>query len=568
LETFAALPDKWTFSIKDSQLTEKNGYDGAIGWIQGADRIDRADHLSRSILGWWLNPQGPVLLSRYNPDLRLIKKEDLGGRKVYVMESKLPTGTRRILEFDADTGLLWRVDHNLVLEDYREIDGIFYPFRVVIHREGGANIFELTEVKHNLAVDDREFAMPEVVDVFPDAFQGIDDEKVLPMLTMKELSYRHGEMNVPCRDGRFLYDLIVKNNYKRGLEIGTYNGYSTLWLGLAFRKTWGKVWTVEIDPRPAREAQENFIKAGLTDVIDARINDAFDEIANLEGEFDFVFIDANKQDYGKFLEVLKDRLKPGGALVGHNVTNAARDMQDFLDAIQSDPELETTFHTVSIEGISVSIKLPTLEQILERYVKAVGGSEAVAKLNTRICKGQYIDDRPYAGPKKIIPFEAFSKIPDKSLFVFKHPDNTEQEGFDGKIRWRLDKNGFVKNEDPERSQMDYFLDPQNALRIKAYFPEMELMGEVTLRNHSVYVVENSRKSPHYTLYFNVETGLLIQVGYYELHEYRDVDGIKFPHRLEYSRKGGSNSFIFDDVQHNVPIDDGRFAKPQKKNCHF
>ncbi|UCE40366.1 MAG: hypothetical protein JSV17_13010 [Candidatus Aminicenantes bacterium] len=205
----------------------------------------------------------------------------------------------------------------------------------------------------------------------------------------------------------------------------------------------------------------------------------------------------------------------------------------------------------------------TLEQILERYVEAIGGKEAVEKLTTRVCKGQFIDDRPYAGPKQVIPFETFSKIPDKSLFIMKHPDNTERDGFDGKIRWRQDNNGLVRRENQERSQMDFFLDPQNALRIQEYFPGMEVMGKVKLRGHSVYVVENNRKSPHYTLYFDVETGQLIQIGYYELHEYQDVDGIKFPFRLELSRKGGSNTYVFEDVRHNVTIEDERFIMPGK-----
>lgn len=564
LDAYAALPDKWTFSIDQSDKIEKNGYDGVIGWIQSADRIERADHLSRSILGWWLNPQGPVLLSHFFPRLRLISKDVQEGKEVFVMETTEPSGRKHSLEFNADTGLLWRIDNSLIFEDYRNIDGIKLPFRVVIKRDRGESVFELTEVNHDDPVDARVFAMPDIEAVFPDAFRGIDDAKVLPMLKMDDLSYRHGEMNVPCRDGRFLYDLIIKNGYKRGLEIGTYNGYSTLWLGLAFRETGGKVCTVEIDPIPAKEAQLNFMKAGLSHVIDARINDAFAEIEKLEGEFDFIFIDANKEDYGKFLKVLKGRLKPGGALVGHNVTNSARDMKDFLEAIQNDPELETTFHPISAEGISLSIKLPSLEQLLERYVESMGGEEAIAKLTTRVCNGRFIDDRPYAGAKQIIPFKSLSKLRDKSLLIFKHPENTEQEGFDGTIRWRLDKNGLVQRENRERSQMDYFLDPQNALHIQEYFPGMELMGKATLRGHSVYVVENDRKSPHYTLYFDVKTGLLIQIGYYELLEYKKVDGVQFPFRLEYSRKGGSNSYVFDEVLHNLPVEDGLFNMPKKR----
>ena len=209
-------------------------------------------------------------------------------------------------------------------------------------------------------------------------------------------------------------------------------------------------------------------------------------------------------------------------------------------------------------------ELPTLDHILERYVEAIGGQEAIGKLTTRVCKGRFIDDRPYAGPKQIIPFETFSKIPDKSLFIMNDPENTEKEGFDGNTRWRLDKNGLVQRGNQERSQMDYFLDPQNALRIEEYFPGMELMGDAKIRGRSVYVVENRRKSPHYTLYFDVETGLLIQIGYYELHEYKNVDGVQLPFRLEYSRKGGSNTYVFDEVRHNIPIDEMRFIIPKKR----
>ncbi len=565
LDAFAVLPDKWTFGIQSPRMTEKNGYDGTVGWVQNADRIERADHLSRSILGWWLNPHGPVLFSKYFPHLRLKGKNEREGKTVYTVESAVPNSTKRTLEFDAGTGLLWRVDQNVVFEDYRKIDGILFPCRLVIDRGERTSVFELDEVNHNVAVDDRVFLMPDAADVFPDAFRGIDDAKVLPMLKMEDLSYRHGEMNIPCRDGRFLYDLIIEKGYKRGLEIGTYNGYSTLWSGLAFRETGGKIYTIEIDPQPARVARQNFLKAGLTDVIDARINDAFDEITGLDGEFDFVFIDANKEDYGRFFDVLKDRLKPGGALVGHNVTNSAREMKDFLDAIRNEPGFETTFHPVSAEGISVSFKIPALEHILDRYIEALGGRGAIERLTTRVCKGRFVDDRPYAGPVKTIPFDALSKVPDKSLFILHHPENTEWEGFDGNVRWRMDNNGLIRRENQERSQMDYFLDPQNALNIQDYFPGMEVMGTVKLRGLSVYVVENKRKSPHYTLYFDSANGLLVQIGFYEIYDYQDVDGVRFPFRLEYSRKGGSNSYIFDEVQHNVPVEDDRFSKPPKKD---
>jgi predicted O-methyltransferase YrrM len=163
-------------------------------------------------------------------------------------------------------------------------------------------------------------------------------------------------MNVPASDGRLLYDLIIEKGYKRGLEIGTSNGYSTLWLGLAFRKTGGKLITIEIEPERAREARENFRKAGLAGVIDCRINDAFREIPKLSGTFDFIFIDAWKSDYIDFLNLLEPRVTAGGAITAHNVLSHSDGMQDFLEAIHTDPKLNTTIHTSSRAGVSTSFK--------------------------------------------------------------------------------------------------------------------------------------------------------------------------------------------------------------------
>jgi caffeoyl-CoA O-methyltransferase len=186
----------------------------------------------------------------------------------------------------------------------------------------------------------------------PDPFKGITNANVLPML--KHLPYRHGGMNVPARDGRQLHDLILEHGYKRGLEVGTSNGYSTLWLGLAFKETGGSLITIEIEPSRAREAQENFKYAELDETIDSRISDALKEIPLLKGEFDFVFIDAWKPDYIKYLEMILPKMKPGGAITAHNVTSQGGSMRDFLDAIQNNPNLETTIDRTGRAGMSIS----------------------------------------------------------------------------------------------------------------------------------------------------------------------------------------------------------------------
>jgi caffeoyl-CoA O-methyltransferase len=186
-----------------------------------------------------------------------------------------------------------------------------------------------------------------------DVFSGIEDEKVLPLL--RHLPRQHGGMNVPAVDGRFLYDLIIEKGYTRGLEIGTSNGYSGLWIGLAMKKNRGSLVSLEINPLAADEARANFVKAGLDGVIEVRTADALEAIPDVPGNFDFIFIDAWKPDYPRYLELVRNRVERGGAITAHNVISSARSMRDFLDAIQNDPGLETEIHRVSGQGISVSI---------------------------------------------------------------------------------------------------------------------------------------------------------------------------------------------------------------------
>lgn len=185
-------------------------------------------------------------------------------------------------------------------------------------------------------------------------YLNLDNTKALELL--KQFPDRYRMLNVPASDGRFLYDVVLQHGYKRGLEIGTANGYSALWLGMAFRKTGGHLITIEIDPEIARSARQNFHQAGLDDIIDSRINDAFREIPQLEGNFDFVFIDALQSDYQKFLDLVYPRVLPGGAITAHNVIDSADELKDFLRSIKTHPNLDTTLHKSSSRGISVSIK--------------------------------------------------------------------------------------------------------------------------------------------------------------------------------------------------------------------
>jgi caffeoyl-CoA O-methyltransferase len=165
-----------------------------------------------------------------------------------------------------------------------------------------------------------------------------------------------GMLAVSEEDGRFLRMLVATSKASHALEIGGASGYSAIWIGMGLRDTGGRLTTIEYDPARAKELQANIRAAGLADIVTVVSGDAFQQIPKVEGTFDFVFLDAWKKDYKRFLELVYPRLEKGGLFIAHNVVNKRSEMGDFLDAIQKNPEMWTTIVSPSGEGMSVTLK--------------------------------------------------------------------------------------------------------------------------------------------------------------------------------------------------------------------
>ena len=143
------------------------------------------------------------------------------------------------------------------------------------------------------------------------------EARVAAFLADRQYAWR--DMNVPESDGRQLHDLIVKGGYTRALEIGTSTGRSGIWIALALSKTGGKLITIDIDPGRHAEAVTNFQAAGVAPFIDARLGDAHALVPALDGPFDFVFIDADKDWYTNYAKAVLPKLTVGGCIAAHNV---------------------------------------------------------------------------------------------------------------------------------------------------------------------------------------------------------------------------------------------------------
>lgn len=180
------------------------------------------------------------------------------------------------------------------------------------------------------------------------------DERVQSFLEAKRRQWQ--DLNIPFEDGRVLYQLILENNYQSALEIGTSTGHSTIWIAWALSKTGGKLITLEMDERRQKEAIKKLDALGLSDFVHFRLGDAHQLVKELEGPFDFVFSDADKDGYVQYFKDIDPKLKIGGRFTAHNVLQNIGGIRSFMDFVNEHPDYETTVDRSSSSGISISLK--------------------------------------------------------------------------------------------------------------------------------------------------------------------------------------------------------------------
>lgn len=164
------------------------------------------------------------------------------------------------------------------------------------------------------------------------------------------------DMNIPLSDGKLMYDIIIKNNYKNAVEIGTSTGHSAIWIAWALSKTGGKLITIEIDKKRYMQAKANFKKSGVSKFILTRLADAHELVPKLPGEYDFVFSDADIFWYKKYFMAMDPKLKPGGCFIAHNTLMQSSGIKKFLVYIEGLQNYKTTMDYSDPSGLSISYK--------------------------------------------------------------------------------------------------------------------------------------------------------------------------------------------------------------------
>jgi hypothetical protein len=218
--------------------------------------------------------------------------------------------------------------------------------------------------------------------------------------------------------------------------------------------------------------------------------------------------------------------------------------------------------------------LPSVKQILDRYVQALGGAEALTKITTRIAKGSRI-----GADNVLVPEEVYQKAPDKLLTVTSYPQVVFSNGFNGTAAWgNSSREGATPLSDQLVAQLKRDAVFYKELKTEELYSKLTVSGKVPVRDSDAYVVEaKPATGPTEKLFFDVRTGLLVRrytetdtpLGKLPLQtdyeDFREVDGVKQPFLIHWSFPGRTWGRKIDEIKQNVPVDDTKFNPPQKSN---
>jgi photosynthetic reaction center cytochrome c subunit len=221
--------------------------------------------------------------------------------------------------------------------------------------------------------------------------------------------------------------------------------------------------------------------------------------------------------------------------------------------------------------------LPTVDQILEKYVAAIGGEQALQKVTSRIAKGSRI-----GADGVLVPEEVYQKAPNKILTVTTYPGEAFSTGFNGSAGWGSSSKAGVR-ELPSAVLAQLRVDSEfyKELKTKEMYRKLALVGKSMIGETEVFVIDATPQSAPMggnpeKLYFDTRTGLLVRryletetpLGMFpyqtDYEDYREVDGVKQPFLIRWSMPGRSWGRKIMEMKFNVPVDDAKFDPPSKQ----
>ncbi len=192
---------------------------------------------------------------------------------------------------------------------------------------------------------------------YADKFSSNENDLMKDINEFTNKNHPHANMLSSFVQGKFLEMISCLLQPKRILEIGTFVGYSAIYLSNGLQKD-GKLHTIELREEDAKTAKENFERANATDKIVLHLGNALEIIPTLDEVWDLVFIDADKVGYVDYYKLVLPKLKPGGLIIADNVLFHGEVLEEkikgknaiainaFNELVKNDPSVEKVMLTV------------------------------------------------------------------------------------------------------------------------------------------------------------------------------------------------------------------------------
>jgi len=213
--------------------------------------------------------------------------------------------------------------------------------------------------------------------------------------------------------------------------------------------------------------------------------------------------------------------------------------------------------------------LPSADQLLGKYLAAIGGVDALQKITSRVQKGTLT---AFGGQH--FPVEVYSRAPDKRVSVMHLQGGDSFTGFDGKQGWLSVPGRVHTMSAAENAAARIDADLYFPAHVKTLYQKFSVDAGEKIDGHDTYLVTGrSEGQPPLRLYMDKESGLMLRLVRYaetplgrnptqiDYADYRDADGVKVPFRWTLARPGNRFTIQVEQIQQNVPVDDSKFAPP-------
>jgi hypothetical protein len=317
-------------------------------------------------------------------------------------------------------------------------------------------------------------------------------------------------------------------------------------------------------PESQLQITMNFMRASLG------VSCAYCHVVSPEGKWDFSKDDKPlKETARKHIQMTMDLNKAnfgGRPVITCNTCHQGQTKPIALPALpQAQPEGGPA-------GMKPEVVLPSIDQVLNKYVQAIGGRAALEKIKSRVTKGSQTGFDGTA-----LPLEIYSEAPDRFLFQVTRPQGLVLQGYNGTGGWIKNPRGQRELSGDELALMKRRALFNAGLKLKELYPDLKITAKENAGGREAFVAESELgKNATLRLFFDAASGLLIrqqiiskntltpipeQVDY---EDYREVDGVKLPFTI---RQSFVDPWIgwtqkFTEIKQNVPVESTKFDPPK------